>query len=122
MLSGEADATTRRQMEDAAARYAEAMQRIRERHGSARPPEVAEPYYMVQHLVYSGYLAWGRAQQVLYQTLGTPAAVATLQEANDCLTKDRRQADKLRWELVRYMRISRQELNQMMRDAGVFEA
>lgn len=122
MLSGEADETMRRQMEEAAATYSTALLSIQQQHAAIQAPEAAAAYYAAQQVVYGEHLKWSRAQQVLYQSLGAELAVATLEDASARLAADKRQADKLRTSLVKYIGISRHELNQMMRDAGAFQA
>ena len=122
VLSEEADETMRRQMEEAAATYSTALLRIQQEHAAVQAPEAAAAYYAAQQVVYGEHLKWSRAQQVLYQSLGAPHAVDKVQDADKRLTADKRQAHKLRTALVKYMGISRHELNQMMHDAETFEA
>jgi hypothetical protein len=118
VLSGEADETMGRQMEEAAATYSTRMLRIQEEHGALQTPAAGAEYYAAQHLVYGDHLLWARAQQIVYQSLADPSAVATLQDANEHLVADKRHADKVRAALVGYMGISRHELNQMMGEAA----
>lgn len=130
VLSGEADETMRRQMGEAAASYSTGLLSIQQEHAAIQAPEAAAAYYAAQQVVYGEHLIWSRAQQVLYQhqvlyqsqSLGAEFAAATLRHADARLAADKRQAEKLRASLVKYMGISRHALNQMMRDAGAFQA
>lgn len=78
VLSGEADEPTRLQMDEAAAAYSADMLRVQQDHRAIQAPEAAAEFYAAQLVVYGDHLAWARAQQVVYQTLAAPAAVATL--------------------------------------------
>ena len=124
VLSGEAGGPIRLQMDKAATTYEATMLRVQQlhEHGAIHAPEAAAEFYTAQHLVYGDHLAWARAQQVLYQSQATPAAVETLADADERLHADKRQADKLRAKLVGYMGMSRHDLSEMMREAGAFDA